>query len=176
MATKAITVRVEYAVKKQAEAMLEEMGLDMSTYIIASVKALVREKKIPFPMVTGQYITERAPLECLAVSSAEESATAKPPATQSVTETEAPDVAQTSQPEPEPEDELYIAQSEPFESPVTDDQPKTDEPAHWVAAGYTPDKIVLEKLAGAEQEARDPNTRLLSHSEVFGKIRERHML
>ncbi|MCL2857916.1 MAG: type II toxin-antitoxin system RelB/DinJ family antitoxin [Oscillospiraceae bacterium] len=63
MATKAITVRIEFAVKKQAEAMLEEMGLDMPTYIIASVKSLVREKRIPFEMVTAEYITDQAVFE-----------------------------------------------------------------------------------------------------------------
>ena len=170
MATKAITVRVEFAVKKQAEAMLEEMGLDMSTYIIASVKALVREKKIPFPMVTAQYITERASLEISAAPASEEAAPAKFEQVQSTTEIAEPEV-ETSLSPPEPEDELYIAQSEPPE--IAD--PEKIEPTHWVASGYTPDKIVLEKLAGAEQEARDPNTKLLSHGEVFSKLRERHM-
>ena len=174
MATKAITIRVEYAVKKQAEAMLEEMGLDMSTYIIASVKALVREKKIPFTMVTTQYINERSPLECLAVSTAEESAPAKLPAAGSVPESAAQQT-EVSSPE-EPKDEPYIAHSEPPDIPITA-EPEKAEPAHnWVAAGYNPDKIVLEKLAGAEQEATDPNTRLLSHGEVFSKLRERQML
>ena len=171
MATKAITVRVEFAVKKQAEAMLEEMGLDMSTYIIASVKALVREKKIPFSMVTTQYITERTPPLCLAVSTAEEAAPEKPRQAEDTAEIAA---AQEETSPPEPEDEPYIAQSEPPQSPEIAEPEKT-EPAHWVAAGYAPDNIVLEKLAGAEQEARDPNTKLLSHGEVFSKLRERHL-
>ena len=177
MATKAITVRVEYAVKKQAEAMLEEMGLDMSTYIIASVKALVREKKIPFSMVTAQYITERVPYERLAIAMAEESAPEKHEAAQNTAEgiaVEKPAAAESEVDGVDLEDEAYIAESESFES-LTTDEPEKAEPAHWVAAGYTPDKIILEKLAGAEQEAGDPSTRLLSHSEVFSKIRERHL-
>ena len=93
LATKAITVRVEDAVKEQAEAMLEDMGINMTTYIVSSLKALVREKRIPFELVTTQYLT---------------------------------------------------------------------------------DQMILEKLAEAEKEAADPNTKWLSHNEVFGKIRERY--
>jgi len=91
--TKAITVRVEQAVKEQAEKMLDDMGINMTTYIVSSLKALVREKKIPFELVTTQYLADR---------------------------------------------------------------------------------IILEKLAEAEKEATDPNTKWLSHDEVFGKIREKY--
>jgi len=52
---KAITVRVDETVKKQAEEMLEEIGLNMTTYITSSLKALVREKKVPFDLTTIQY-------------------------------------------------------------------------------------------------------------------------
>jgi len=65
LATKAITVRVEDTVKEQAEAMLEDMGMNMTTYIVSSLKALVREKKIPFEMITTQYLTEQMVLEKL---------------------------------------------------------------------------------------------------------------
>ena len=69
------------------------MGINMTTYIVSSLKALVREKKIPFELVTTQYLADR---------------------------------------------------------------------------------IILEKLAEAEKEATDPNTKWLSHDEVFGKIREKY--
>ena len=89
---KAITVRVDGATKEQAERMLDEMGINMTTYIVSSLKALVRERKVPFAMVTEEYINDRA---------------------------------------------------------------------------------ILAKLAEAEKEAADPNTKLLTQDEVFGPIRER---
>lgn len=90
---KAITVRVDDDVKEQAEIMLEDIGINMTTYFVSSLKALIRERKIPFEMVTTQYLT---------------------------------------------------------------------------------DKMILEKLAEAEKEAAIPNTKWLSHDEVFSKIREKH--
>ena len=52
--TKAITIRVDEVTKKQAEVMLEEMGLNMTTYVNSSLKALVREKRVPFEITTVQ--------------------------------------------------------------------------------------------------------------------------
>jgi DNA-damage-inducible protein J len=66
LAIKAITVRVEDIVKEQAETMLEDMGLNMTTYIVSSLKALVRERRIPFEIVTTQYLTDQTILEKLA--------------------------------------------------------------------------------------------------------------
>jgi DNA-damage-inducible protein J len=66
MASKAITVRVDDATKEQAEQMLVDMGLNMTTYIASSLKALVREKKIPFAMVTQEYLTDQFILAKLA--------------------------------------------------------------------------------------------------------------
>jgi hypothetical protein len=34
--------------------------------------------------------------------------------------------------------------------------------------------MILEKLAEAEREAADPNTKWLSHDEIFDEIRERY--
>ena len=89
---KAITVRVDSATKEQAERMLNEMGINMTTYITSSLKALVRERKVPFAMVTDEYLNDRA---------------------------------------------------------------------------------ILAKLAEAEREAADPNTKWLTQDEVFGSLRER---
>jgi len=50
--SKAITVRVDEAIKHQADEMLNEIGLNMSTYINSSLRALVRERKIPFELTT----------------------------------------------------------------------------------------------------------------------------
>jgi len=52
--SKAITVRVDETVKRQAEETLDEIGLNMTTYIISSLKALIREQKIPFELTTKQ--------------------------------------------------------------------------------------------------------------------------
>ena len=90
---KAITVRVDENVKEQADKMLEDIGLNMTTFINSSLKALVREKRVPFALVSGEYLSDR---------------------------------------------------------------------------------IIMEKLAEAEKEADDPNTKWLSHDEVFGKMREKH--
>jgi len=62
----AITVRVEPDVKEQAEIMLEDMGITMTTFFVSSLKALIREKKIPFEMVTTQYLRDQVILEKLA--------------------------------------------------------------------------------------------------------------
>ena len=52
--SKAITVRIDESVKQQAEDMLNEIGLNMTTYINSSLRALVREKKVPFELATKQ--------------------------------------------------------------------------------------------------------------------------
>ena len=71
MATKAITVRVDDSVKAQAEEMLEDMGMNMTTYIALSLKALVRERKVPFNLVTTQYLSDHIILKELAVAEKE---------------------------------------------------------------------------------------------------------
>jgi len=50
-----ITVRIDENVKQQAEDMLNEIGLNMTTYINSSLIALLREKKVPFELVTRQH-------------------------------------------------------------------------------------------------------------------------
>ena len=52
--SKTITIRIDDNVKQQAEDTLSEIGLNMSTYINSSLRALVREKKVPFEMTTKQ--------------------------------------------------------------------------------------------------------------------------
>ena len=90
--TQAITFRIDGAAKNQAEEMLDEMGINMTTYLVSSVKALLREKRIPFNMVTSQFLSEQA---------------------------------------------------------------------------------IVAKLIETEREANDPNTKWLSHDEVFGPFREK---
>jgi antitoxin component of RelBE/YafQ-DinJ toxin-antitoxin module len=43
----------------------------MTTFFLLSLKALIREKKIPFAMVTSQYQTEQIILDRLAVAEIE---------------------------------------------------------------------------------------------------------
>ena len=65
MATKAITIRVDDSVKEQADRMLDDIGINMTTYIVSSLKALIREQKVPFSMVTTQLLTEQMALASL---------------------------------------------------------------------------------------------------------------
>jgi len=66
IADKAITVRVDGATKEQAEKMLDEIGINMTAYIASSLKALVRERRIPFDMVTNEYLNDQIILAKLA--------------------------------------------------------------------------------------------------------------
>jgi len=52
--SKAITVRIDENIKQQSEDILNEIGLSMTTYINSSLRALVREKKVPFELTTTQ--------------------------------------------------------------------------------------------------------------------------
>jgi addiction module RelB/DinJ family antitoxin len=55
MATKTITVRVDEATKQQAEVILEDIGLNVTALFNACLKAVVREKRVPFAMVGREY-------------------------------------------------------------------------------------------------------------------------
>ena len=54
--SKSVTMRIDDDLKKQAEETLDEIGLNMTTYFISSLKALVREKKVPFELTTVQKL------------------------------------------------------------------------------------------------------------------------
>ena len=51
-----ITVRVEDEVKKQAEVILDDIGINVTTLFNACLKAVVREKKVPFELVSTEYV------------------------------------------------------------------------------------------------------------------------
>ena len=55
MATKTITVRVDADTKNKAEMILDEIGINTTTLFNACLKALVREQKIPFALVSNEY-------------------------------------------------------------------------------------------------------------------------
>ncbi len=50
----ATTIRIEPEVKRGATAVLDELGLSMSTAVNAFLKALVREQGMPFEMKVGK--------------------------------------------------------------------------------------------------------------------------
>jgi len=68
-----ITVRVEDEVKKQAEVVLSDIGINVTTLFNACLKALVREQKVPFELVSSEYaqrkMTREKLEESLAVAS-----------------------------------------------------------------------------------------------------------
>ena len=53
--SKSITIRIDENLKREADEALEEIGLNMTTYFISSLKALVREQRVPFELTTKQY-------------------------------------------------------------------------------------------------------------------------
>ena len=55
MATKTITVRVDEETKREAELVLADIGLNMTVLFNACLKAVVREKRVPFALVSSEY-------------------------------------------------------------------------------------------------------------------------
>ena len=55
MATTSVTVRMEENLKKQAEMLFDEMGLNMTTAITIFTKAVVRQGKIPFEIAADPF-------------------------------------------------------------------------------------------------------------------------
>ena len=58
--TRTITVRVDEDVKDQAEAILDDIGINVTTLFNACLKAVIRERKVPFALVSGEYAREHA--------------------------------------------------------------------------------------------------------------------
>ena len=59
MATKTITVRVDEDTKQKAEVILEDIGLNVTGLFNACLKAVVREKRVPFALVSSEYELQR---------------------------------------------------------------------------------------------------------------------
>ncbi|MCL2573880.1 MAG: type II toxin-antitoxin system RelB/DinJ family antitoxin [Defluviitaleaceae bacterium] len=55
---KSIAIRVDDELKRQAEMTLDELGLNMTTYVISSLKALVRKQGVPFELTTKHRANE----------------------------------------------------------------------------------------------------------------------
>ena len=58
MATTSVTVRMEKNLKRQAETLFEDMGLNMTTAITIFAKAVVRQGKIPFEIAADPFWNE----------------------------------------------------------------------------------------------------------------------
>ena len=65
-----ITVRVEDDVKKQAEVILGDIGINVTTLFNACLKALVRERKVPFELASTEYVQRKMIMEKLTESQA----------------------------------------------------------------------------------------------------------
>lgn len=55
MATTTITIRMDEKLKKQAEILFEDMGLNMTTAFTLFTKAVVRQNKIPFEISADPF-------------------------------------------------------------------------------------------------------------------------
>lgn len=58
MATTSITIRMDENLKKQAERLFDEMGLNMTTAFTIFTKAVVRQNKIPFEIAVDPFYSE----------------------------------------------------------------------------------------------------------------------
>jgi DNA-damage-inducible protein J len=55
MATTSITIRIDENLKKQAETLFEDMGMNMTTAFTIFTKAVVRQGKIPFEITADPF-------------------------------------------------------------------------------------------------------------------------
>lgn len=53
MATTSITIRMDENLKKQAEQLFDELGMNMTTAFTVFAKAAVRQQKIPFELAAS---------------------------------------------------------------------------------------------------------------------------
>ena len=58
MATTSITIRMDENLKKKAESLFEDMGLNMTTAFTIFTKAVVHQGKIPFEIAADPFYSE----------------------------------------------------------------------------------------------------------------------
>jgi DNA-damage-inducible protein J len=58
MATTSVTIRMDESLKKRAEELFEEMGLNMTTAFTIFTKAVVREQRIPFEITVDPFYSD----------------------------------------------------------------------------------------------------------------------
>jgi len=54
-----VTVRVDDDTKRQAEVILDDIGINVTTLFNACLKALVREQKVPFELASTEYLARK---------------------------------------------------------------------------------------------------------------------
>lgn len=59
MATASVTIRMDETLKRQAERLFDEMGMNMTTAITLFTKAAVREGRIPFEIKVDPFYSEK---------------------------------------------------------------------------------------------------------------------
>ncbi len=59
MATTSVTVRMDEDLKRQAEALFDEIGMNMTTAFTIFAKAAVRQQKIPFELVADSFCDDK---------------------------------------------------------------------------------------------------------------------
>ena len=58
MASTSVTIRMDENLKKQAEALFEDMGMNMTTAFTIFTKTAVRQGKIPFEVAGDPFFSE----------------------------------------------------------------------------------------------------------------------
>ena len=58
LATTSVTIRMDEHLKKQAEKLFEELGMNMTTALTIFTKAAVRQGKIPFEIAADPFFSE----------------------------------------------------------------------------------------------------------------------
>ncbi len=58
MATTSITIRMDEDLKKQAEALFDDLGMNMTTAFTVFAKAAVRSQKIPFELALDPFYSQ----------------------------------------------------------------------------------------------------------------------
>ncbi|MDR2560035.1 MAG: type II toxin-antitoxin system RelB/DinJ family antitoxin [Oscillospiraceae bacterium] len=58
MATTSVTIRMDEDLKKQAEILFNEIGMNMTTAFTVFAKAAVRQQKIPFELEADPFYSE----------------------------------------------------------------------------------------------------------------------
>ncbi|MCL2343128.1 MAG: type II toxin-antitoxin system RelB/DinJ family antitoxin [Firmicutes bacterium] len=58
MASTSVTIRMDENLKRQAESLFDQMGLNMTTAITIFAKAAVRQGKIPFEVAADPFWSE----------------------------------------------------------------------------------------------------------------------
>ena len=58
MSTTSVTIRMDDQLKRQAEKLFEELGMNMTTAFTVFTKAAVRQGKIPFEIAIDPFFSE----------------------------------------------------------------------------------------------------------------------